>query len=341
VREREPEASREPWQPQPWQPEPWQPEPRLPEPGQPEPRLPEPRPAEPERRQPWQPEPGHTGPEAGGSRRPEPEPGGSGDPGRPRGGGVAVVTGGGLGIGRAAALRLAADGAAVAIGDVDEAAASETADEIVAAGGHAVAVPTDVSRPADVAALIDAAIGEFGRLDAVVNNAGIAIPGSATGISEDDWDRVLAVNLKGVWLGMRFGVPRLRESGGGSIVNVSSVQALLGFPGWAAYAATKGAIISLTRQAAVEYAADGIRVNCIAPGTIMTPMNERIFRAAPDPDALIDSWNSMHPLGRFGRPEEVAAAVAYLASPDASFVTGVCLRVDGGLAVRGPTGEVQ
>jgi NAD(P)-dependent dehydrogenase (short-subunit alcohol dehydrogenase family) len=254
---------------------------------------------------------------------------------------VAVVTGGAAGIGRAVARRLAADGAAVMIGDVDAAAAAGVADEIVAAGGRAGALAADVSVAADVEALVAAAVERFGRLDVMVNNAGVAVPGSVTGISEDDWDRVLAVNLKSVWLGMRFAVPPLRASGGGAIVNMSSVQALLGFPGWAAYAATKGAIISLTRQASVEYAADGIRVNCIAPGTIMTPMNERIFRTAPDRQALIDSWNSMHPLGRFGQPEEVAAAVAYLASADASFITGVCLRVDGGLAVQGPTGEVQ
>lgn len=252
---------------------------------------------------------------------------------------AAVVTGGGRGIGRAVALKLAGEGAAVAVGDVAEGAAREAAEEIGAAGGRAIAVPADVSRAADIEALTAAAAAEFGRLDIVVNNAGIAVSGSVTGISEEDWDRVLAVNLKGVWLGMRYGVPLLRESGGGAIVNMSSVQALLGFPGWAAYAATKGAIISLTRQAAVEYAADGIRVNCVAPGTIMTPMNEEIFRSAPDPDALIRSWNSMHALGRFGRPEEVAAAVAYLASPDASFVTGACLPVDGGLAVLGPSGE--
>jgi NAD(P)-dependent dehydrogenase (short-subunit alcohol dehydrogenase family) len=254
---------------------------------------------------------------------------------------VAVVTGGAAGIGRAVALRLAADGAAVAIGDVNEAAARDVAAEITAAGGRAVAVAADVARAADVERLVEGAAGEFGRLDIVVNNAGVAVPGSVTGISEDDWERVLAINLKGVWLGMRSAIPHLRASGGGSIVNMSSAQALVGFPGWAAYAATKGAIISLTQQAAVEYAADGIRVNCVAPGTIMTPMNEQIFAAAADPDALIRSWNSMHALGRFGQPEEVAAAIAYLASPDASFVTGVCLRVDGGLAILGPSGEVR
>jgi NAD(P)-dependent dehydrogenase (short-subunit alcohol dehydrogenase family) len=260
---------------------------------------------------------------------------------RDLGSSVAVVTGGAAGIGRAVALRLAADGAAVAIGDVNETAARDVAAEIATAGGRAITVAADVARAADVERLVDSAVEEFGRLDIVVNNAGVAVPGSVTGISEDDWDRVLAVNLKSVWLGMRSGVPHLRASGGGSIVNMSSVQALLGFPGWAAYAATKGAVISLTRQAAVEYAADRIRVNCVAPGTIMTPMNERIFADAPDPDALIESWNSMHALGRFGQPEEVAAAVAYLVSSDASFVTGVCLRVDGGLAVLGPSGEVQ
>jgi NAD(P)-dependent dehydrogenase (short-subunit alcohol dehydrogenase family) len=169
----------------------------------------------------------------------------------------------------------------------------------------------------------------------------VAVSGDVEGLSEADWDRVVSVNLKGVWLGMKYAIPVMRATGGGSIVNMSSVQALVGFPGWAGYAATKGAIIALTQQAAVEYGPENIRVNCLAPGTIMTPMNEAIFRNAPDPEALIADWNSSHALGRFGRPTEVAAAAAFLVSDDSSFVTGACLRVDGGLTVLGPTGRAD
>jgi NAD(P)-dependent dehydrogenase (short-subunit alcohol dehydrogenase family) len=142
------------------------------------------------------------------------------------------------------------------------------------------------------------------------------------------------VNLSGVWRGMRAAIPRMLAQGGGSIVNVSSVQAQVGFLGWAGYAASKGGIDALTRQAAVEYAPSGIRVNAVVPGTIMTGMNEGIMRGSPDPDAVMAGWVAMHPMGRVGQPEEVAAAIVFLASDEASFITGELLRVDGGLIVR-------
>jgi NAD(P)-dependent dehydrogenase (short-subunit alcohol dehydrogenase family) len=248
---------------------------------------------------------------------------------------IGIVTGAAKGIGRACALRLADEGAAVGLADVDVTGLEKVVHEITDAGGQAIAVPTDVSREDDVEALVRAVTDRYGRLDVLVNIAGIAVGGSVTETPEEDWDRVFAVNLKGIWYAMKYAIPHLRVAGGGSIVNASSAQALRGFPGWAAYAATKGAVISLTRQAAVEYAPDRIRVNAIAPGTIMSPMNEEIFRTAPDPSALIESWNAMHALGRFGRCEEVAAVVAFLASEDSSFITGACVPVDGGLAILG------
>ena len=153
-------------------------------------------------------------------------------------------------------------------------------------------------------------------------------------MTEEDWGRVLDVNLSGVWRGMRAAIPRMLAQGGGSIVNLSSVQAHVGFLGWSGYAASKGGIDALTRQAAVEYAPQGIHVNAIVPGTIMTEMNEGIMRDSPDGDAVMAEWVSMHPMGRIGQPEEVAAAIVFLASDDASFVTGTLLRVDGGLVVK-------
>jgi NAD(P)-dependent dehydrogenase (short-subunit alcohol dehydrogenase family) len=250
-----------------------------------------------------------------------------------------IVTGGGAGIGEAIAVRLAEEGAQVAVADIDGDAAERVATRLRDGGATAFAGHVDVAQTGQVARFVGEAAQRFGKLTAVVNNAGVAIPGSVEHITETDWDRVMAVNLKGIWAGMKYAIPHLRAAGGGSIVNMASVQALVGFPGWAGYAATKGAIIALTQQAAVEYGPEKIRVNCLAPGTIMTPMNEEIFRTAPNPQALIEDWNSSHALRRFGESDEVASAAAFLISDDSSFVTGTCLRVDGGLSVLGPTGR--
>jgi NAD(P)-dependent dehydrogenase (short-subunit alcohol dehydrogenase family) len=247
---------------------------------------------------------------------------------------VAVVTGGASGIGRAAAQALAAEGARVGIADVDEAGGERVAAGIRDAGGDAFFRRTDVRSLAEVEAVLAEAVDRHGRLDVLVNNAAISVAGSAGEMAEEDWARVIDVNLSGVWRGLRAAIPRMLAQGGGSIVNLSSVQAHVGFLGWSGYAASKGGIDALTRQAAVEYARAGIRVNAILPGTIMTEMNEAIMRESADGDAVMAGWVAMHPMGRIGQPEEVAAAIVFLASDEASFITGELLRVDGGLVVK-------
>ena len=248
---------------------------------------------------------------------------------------VVIVTGGAMGIGKAAAIALARQGAKVVIGDVNEAVGENTEAEIIGGGDEALFQKTDVRVGSDVERLVDLAVDRYGKLDALVNNAGAAIGGSAADISEEDWSLVLDINLSGVWRGMKYAIPQMIKAGQGSIVNVSSVQALVGFKGWAGYAASKGGINALTKQAAIDYASHRIRINAIAPGTIMTPMNEKIFDETPDPEALIRSWNEMHPIGRFGRPEEVAELIVFLASDESSFITGEIIRIDGGVAVKG------
>lgn len=248
---------------------------------------------------------------------------------------VAIVTGGAMGIGEAAALALAREGARVVVADIEADAGAATVATLTAAGGTGFFQRTDVAVSSDVEALVQATVERYGRLDILFNNVGVAIMGSVTEMSEDQWQRVLNINLGGVWRGMKYAIPEMIKGGGGSIINTSSAQALVGFNGWAGYAASKGGIVALTQQAAVDYAPHKIRINAIAPGTIMTPMNEGVFASVVDPQALIDSWNSQHPLGRFGQPEEVAATVVFLASDEASFITGVVLRVDGGLVIKG------
>ena len=247
----------------------------------------------------------------------------------------ALVTGAGMGIGRSSAVALAKAGARVAVVDIDEAAARETVRPIEAAGGTAIALVADVAVMAEVEAAVTATIEAFGSIDILVNNAARAIQGGVDELDEETWNRVISTNLTSVWRFMRLVVPKMKAAGRGAIINMGSVQGLTGFEGWAAYAAAKGGIDALTRQSARDLARHGIRVNAIAPGTIMTPLNEKVFRDAADPDALIRQWTHMHPIGRFGQPEEVADAVVFLASDRASFITGDTLRVDGGLMVKG------
>lgn len=246
----------------------------------------------------------------------------------------AIVTGAGAGIGRACAIALAREGARVAVADVDDSGGAETVAAISHADGQSFYRRTDVGVTADLRDLISDVAARWGRLDILVSNAGIALQGSVTEISEEDWERVLNVNLTGVWRGMHLAIPEMLKTGGGCVINTSSVQSAVGFRGWAGYAASKGGINSLTRQAAVEYAPLGIRVNAILPGTILTPMNERIVAESLDGARIEEEWLSMHPVGRLGRPEEVAALVVFLASDESSFITGELIRVDGGLVVR-------
>ena len=251
---------------------------------------------------------------------------------------VAVVTGGGSGIGRAAAALFAAEGAAVVVADVVEEAAASASADITAAGGEARPVAVDVADELEVQRMVDAATTAHGRLDVLFNNAGIfpADDGGVLDTPPDTWRRVMEVNLQGVWLGCRAAIPAMLASGGGSIVNVASFVALMGAAtAQVAYTASKGGVLSLTREVAVEYARQGIRANAVCPGPIETPLLAELLA---DPERR--ARRLVHvPIGRFGRPEEIAAAALFLASDESSFVTGSALVVDGGITAAYVTPE--
>jgi len=244
-----------------------------------------------------------------------------------------IVTGAGNGMGRASALAFAREGGGVAVADINAADGQATVRQIADAGGRAIFVQCDVRRAADVQRLVAATVDAFGGVDVLHNNAGVVVYGTVVDMPEEDWDRVLDINLKGPFLTCKYAIPEMRRRGGGSIVNTASVQAFATQQQVAAYSASKGAIVSFTMTVALDHAAENIRCNCIAPGSIQTPMLEAAANlfSAHDPAQALRDWGRAHPLGRVGTPEEVAKLVLFLASDDAAFCTGGCYRVDGGL----------
>ena len=244
---------------------------------------------------------------------------------------VAIVTGAGNGMGRATALLFAEEGANVVLGDIDEIGGKSAVEEIISSGGKAVFVRCDVSKEADVKNMVAVAKKEFGGLHTIFNNAGIEQPKTpSTDVTEELFDRVIDVNLKGTFFCCKHAIPLLLESGGGTIVNNSSVSAFANVGGNISYGASKGAIMSLTRILAIEYSRQNIRVNAICPGVIDTPMIQRNLDLAQNQEATRQMWMENTPIGRMGTPLEIARTVLYLASDMSSFTTGIGLLIDGG-----------
>ena len=241
---------------------------------------------------------------------------------------VALVTGAASGIGRASSLILAREGAKMVVSDIDASGAEETLSLIKERGGDGVFVHADVSKSNDVQELISRAVSTYGRLDCAYNNAGIEgyMSGRLHEYPEETWDRLVDINIKGVWLCLKYEIPLMLEQGGGAIVNTASVAGLVGARRLSAYIASKHAVVGLTKAAALEYAQDGIRVNAVCPGTIDTPMLDRLIAGWKTDEDM----NTRQPIGRLGTPAEIAETVAWLCSDAASLVTGIAMAVDGG-----------
>jgi NAD(P)-dependent dehydrogenase (short-subunit alcohol dehydrogenase family) len=245
---------------------------------------------------------------------------------------VAIITGAASGIGRAAAELFSGEGAIIIAADVIDEAGQELADELSRTQRTCSYVHADVSKESDVEAMVHVALAQYGRLDVMFNNAGIEGEQAPTADAAlDNWERVMGINLRGVFLGCKYGIQAMLRSGGGSIINTASVAGLVGFAGSPAYAASKGGVVQLTRTAALEYATQGLRVNCICPGIIDTPMAQRFTHGDPAVTARIAA---MEPVGRMGQAREVAQLALFLASERASFITGAAIPVDGGYVAR-------
>ncbi len=239
---------------------------------------------------------------------------------------VAIITGAASGIGRATAILFAKEGGKVVVSDKNEVGGNETVDLIRSDGGQAIFNYVNVTSATDIQGMVKTTINTYGKLNILVNNAGIAIRLPVVDLSEEDWDRNIDVNLKSIYLSSKYAIPRMIENSGGSIVNIASIYGIVGGRIRAAYAASKGGVVNLTRSMALDYALHKIRVNCVCPGFVNTPLLKNILKDKEEYQALAD----LHPMGRLGDMLEIALGVLYLASDESSFVTGIALPIDGG-----------
>lgn len=245
---------------------------------------------------------------------------------------VALITGASVGIGRCTALLFAREGARLVVNS-QSARGEAVAEQITRAGGQAIFVQGSVADPADARRMVERGVEEFGRLDILVNNAGIVIPGTVDNMPVEEWDRTMAVNVRGVFLVSKFAAQQMLHQGGGVILHNASVAGVKGLKDRAAYAASKGAVVALTKAMAADYVDKKIRVNCVNPGTTLTPSLQDRINAFDDPEEAKRMFIARQPMGRLGEPEEIAAGILYLASDEASFVTGTTLNIDGGLTI--------
>jgi meso-butanediol dehydrogenase/(S,S)-butanediol dehydrogenase/diacetyl reductase len=243
---------------------------------------------------------------------------------------VCIVTGGSSGIGRATSAAFASEGARVVVVARESARLEETVAEITAKGGRALALPTDVADSGAVRRLVDRTLEAFGRIDVLVNNAGHGIPGTVVDTEEEGWNRLIDVNLKSVYLACKYAIPAMVRQGGGAVVNVASVCASVGLRNRAAYCASKGGMVALTKAMALDHVGENIRINSVSPGTVETDYHTRMIAASPDPEAFRRYLKDRQPILRMGRPEEIAKAILFLASDDCGFAVGTDLIVDGG-----------
>jgi cyclopentanol dehydrogenase len=247
---------------------------------------------------------------------------------------VALITGGASGIGEATAKLFAREGAKVVVADTQTEKGRAVVAAIKGAGGKATFVRANVTREGDAKRMVTSTVAKYGRLDILFNNAGVENSKPDVETSVKEWDTVMNVNVKGVFLGTKYAVPEMKKRGGGSIINTSSIFGLIGSPGFAAYHASKGAVRLLTKSTALAHAGDNIRANSICPGVIETPMFAQVLSEAPNPDTARAEWMENEPIGRFGRPDDIAYGALYLASDESSYITGTELVIDGGYTAR-------